>query len=258
MDNIINIENLSFFYDKGINVLKKVSAKFTKNQIIGIFGPNGCGKTTLLKCISNIYKSYEGDITINEKSLKNLNPLETSKILSYVPQEHSISFPYTVYEMVLMGRNPKMNMMSVISDKDIEICQRAMESTGIMDIAFKPYINLSGGQRQLVLITRAIAQETPVVILDEPTSALDFKNKLNVWEILNELKENGKTIIVCTHEPNHIVWFCDNVLVMKNGEVVSFGKVKEIMNMDTLNTLYGDICSISESGIFPKIKKNRQ
>lgn len=255
MNGIIDIQNLNFFYENESKTLDGISVIFEKNKITGVFGPNGCGKTTLLKCISNIYKNYVGCIRINQQNLKNLDPRKTSKILSFVPQEHTISFPYMAYEMVLMGRNPKMGALSYPTDKDIKKCQKAMEMTETMDIAFKPYDNLSGGQRQLILIARAIAQETPVLILDEPTSALDFKNQINIWNILYNLKKKSKTVIVCTHDPNHILWFCDDVLVMKKGMVFKFGEVKEVMDISTLSFLYGDVCSINESGIFPKSKR---
>lgn len=256
MDSILNVENLSFIYENEDETLNNVSAVFEKNKITGVFGPNGCGKTTLLKCLSNIYKNYEGGIFVNQQNLKNFNPQKTSEILSFVPQEHSISFPYMAYEMVLMGRSPRMGPLSYPSDEDIKVCQKAMEATKTMDIAFKPYVNLSGGQRQLILIARAIAQETPILILDEPTSALDFKNQINIWTVLYSLKESLKTIVVCTHDPNHIIWFCDNVLVMKKGEIIKSGRAEKVMDALTLKLLYGDVCLINDSGIFPKFQKN--
>ncbi|MDO4768821.1 MAG: ABC transporter ATP-binding protein [Brachymonas sp.] len=257
MESVLNVENLSFFYDKETKILNEVSLKFEKNKITGIFGPNGCGKTTLLKCLANIFKNYKGAIRLNEKNLKTFSPLETSKFISFVPQEHGASFPYQVYEMVLMGRNPGMSAIFAPSLKDIKICEKALKETGIMDMAFRAYTNLSGGQRQLVLITRAIAQETPIMILDEPTSALDFRNQINLWTILNELKEREKTIIVCTHDPNHIIWFCDNVVVMNNGEIIKSGPVESVMDISALNILYGNICSMNDFGVFPKFKNKR-
>lgn len=254
MSGIIDVNNLSFFYGKELRILNDVSAIFEKNKITGIFGPNGCGKTTLLKCLANIFKNYQGNISFNKRELKTLTPLETSKSISFVSQEHGASFPYQVYEMVLMGRNPGMNAIFSPSLKDIKICEKALEETGILDMAFKPYTNLSGGQRQLVLITRAIVQETPVMILDEPTSALDFRNQINLWSILNKLKEQEKTIIVCTHDPNHIIWFCDNVVIMNNGEIIKSGPVDKVMDISILNNLYGDICSMNDFGVFPKTK----
>lgn len=254
MDSLVRVQNLSFCYEKKTYIFTDLNTHFKKNLITGIFGSNGSGKTTLLRCIANIYKNYKGFISVDEKNLSKLNPLQTAKILAYVPQEHFVSFAYSVYEMVLMGRNPTLNTFSTVNEKDISICEKAMKKTGIFDIAFKPYVNLSGGQRQLVLIARAISQETPIIILDEPTSSLDFKNQLNIWHLLQELKTEGKTVIVCTHDPNHITWFCDEVVVMKTGKILCQGNVHDVMNINVLNELYGNVCTVRNEGIFPNFK----
>jgi iron complex transport system ATP-binding protein len=127
-----------------------------------------------------------------------------------------------------------------------------MESIGIEHIAAQPYTELSGGQRQMVLIARALAQDTGLIILDEPTSSLDFKNQIKVWKTLNALKETNKTIVVCTHDPNHVLWFCSQVLVLHHGRVMAAGDTKETITRALLEQLYGPVCKVHSGIVTPR------
>lgn len=242
MNNIISVKDLYFNYDYN-DVIKGVSLDINKGKLHALFGPNGSGKTTLLKCITGLLKYKKGSIKINDKEIKNLSPRQLSKYISYVPQDHKISFPFTVKEVVLMGRTPHLGGVLGPSNKDIKYANEAIEVIGIKNIVNKRYTELSGGQRQLVLLARAVAQDTSVMILDEPTSALDFKNQINVWNILKSLKKYNKTVIACTHDPNHVAWFCDSAVVINDGYIVKSGDIDNVMTDEVLNLLYGDICN---------------
>lgn len=249
-DVAIHFENLHFSYDE-TEILHGVSADLPAGDIYALFGPNGSGKTTLLKCLAGLLKPQEGGITICGRALHRGNPRETSRLLSYVPQEHQLSFPFSVREIVLMGRTPHLGGVRGPKAEDVQMAKNAIAQVGITDLAERPYTQLSGGQRQLVMIARALAQDTPVVILDEPTSALDFKNQIHIWKMLSMLKAQGKTVIVCTHDPNHVLWFCDTVLVLCQGRLLRQGPVREVMVNELLNQLYGDICEMSENTVRP-------
>ena len=179
---------------------------------------------------------------------------ERGHLIAYVPQEHSLSFPFTVEEVVLMGRTPHLGGLNRPRRKDEGMAHAAMEEIGIAELAEKPYTQLSGGQRQLVLLARAIAQDTPVIILDEPTSALDFRNQLLVYEILRKLAGKGKMIIACTHDPNHVKWFCDEVLILKAGMVLCQGAVSITLTESCLRELYGGICELRDGMIVPQLE----
>lgn len=248
--NAIHFENLHFSYDE-TEILHGVSAGLPAGDIYALFGPNGSGKTTLLKCLAGLLKPHEGEISICGKSLRKASPRDASRLMSYVPQEHQLSFPFSVREIVLMGRTPHLGGVRGPAAEDVQMANDAIERVGITALADRPYTQLSGGQRQLVMIARALAQDTPVVILDEPTSALDFKNQIHIWKMLSMLKEQGKTVIVCTHDPNHVLWFCDTVLVLCQGELLRQGPVREVMADELLNQLYGDICEMSGNTVRP-------
>ncbi|HHV39155.1 MAG TPA: ABC transporter ATP-binding protein, partial [Tepidimicrobium sp.] len=174
MKYVINIKDLYFGYDNN-KVLKGISVNICNGQLYALFGPNGSGKTTLLKCIAGFLTYKRGTIMVMGKTIKELRPKELSRYISYVPQEHKLSFPFTVEEIVLMGRTPYLGGFSGPSDEDIKYTNDAIKRVGIENIVNRSYTELSGGQRQLVLIARAIAQDTPIVVMDEPTSALDLK-----------------------------------------------------------------------------------
>lgn len=226
-------------------ILHQVSFSVKPGVVCGLFGPNGSGKTTLIRCCSGSHP-YEGVIQVNRSEIKCLPPRELAKHVSYVPQNHVPAFPFSVKEVVLMGRNPYVNQISGPSDEDLIRTQEALDELKIGDLASRPYTELSGGQRQLVILARALNQDTPVLLLDEPASALDFRNQIHLWRLLRRLAEKGKTILACTHDPNHICWFCDQAVVMKNGEVISHGSPRETISAEVMDDLYGDLCSVEQ------------
>lgn len=234
---MLKVENLNFYYGEH-HVLKNISFNAEKPELWALMGPNGGGKTTFFKCIMGFLKPDSGSIIINGINYKEITTSKMAKLISYVPQEHKPPFPFTVREIVLMGRSPYMNGVFGLKNKDYDIADNSMETVGILDIAHKPVTSLSGGQRQLVLIARAIAQDTPIMILDEPTSALDFNNQINIWKILKQIS-SSKLVIACSHDPNHILWFTDKTIAVKNGETKASGITKEIISTQLLKEIYG-------------------
>lgn len=251
----MQIKQVKFSYEKE-EILKGIDAEFYGSGMYAVFGPNGSGKSTLLKCCSGIMQPQKGRIELQGKSLYEMTNRERSRQIAYVPQEHRMSFPFTVEEVVLMGRTPHLGGLGNPAKEDADAAGKAMEEIGILDLKAQAYTNLSGGQRQLVLLARAIAQDTPVIILDEPTSALDFRNQLGVYELLTKLAEKGKMVIACTHDPNHVKWFCEKVLILKDGRVLCQGTVEDTLTEACLRELYGDICELRDGMIVPRVQKN--
>ncbi|MEG1108971.1 MAG: ABC transporter ATP-binding protein, partial [Oscillospiraceae bacterium] len=238
MNGSICFENIHFAYGDE-QVLNGVTAAIEEKGIHSLFGPNGSGKTTLLKCLAGLLRPQRGKILVCGQDMCHQSAKQISRKIAYVPQEYSLSFPFSVFEVVLMGRTPHLGGLGGgPSGHDRDETKLALESVGISDLSKKPFTELSGGQRQLALVARALAQDTPIIILDEPTSALDFKNQLLVWNTLRALKEKGKTIIVCTHDPNHVLWFSDTVTVLQNGNIVGQGKAEKLITNRLLSELY--------------------
>ena len=246
MAAMIEVSELSFAY-KDKRVIKGISFQVEKGALCGLFGPNGSGKTTLFKCCLNFLKPDSGTVVIGNKQVSSMSVSEMARIVSYVPQEHKPSFPFTVREIVLMGRSPYMGGIFGLKKHDYEAADMAMDMLGIADLAHIPASNLSGGQRQLAFIARAVAQNTPVMFLDEPTSALDFSNQIMIWQVLKKISEQGITIIACSHEPNHILWFCDKAVAISNGGVVACGEACCVVTEEMLSNMYGGKYFIAES-----------
>lgn len=248
----MNIDQVHFSYGH-TEILKGVTASFRGAGLHAVFGPNGSGKTTLLKCCTGILKPKTGSITLQDQEIQHMSCRDRGQQIAYVPQEHRLSFPFTVREVVLMGRTPHLGGLGNPSARDVEYADMAIEEIDIQAIAPKAYTQLSGGQRQLVLLARAIAQDTTTVILDEPTSALDFKNQLKVFEILKKMADKGKLVIACTHDPNHVKWFCKEALILKDGMVVQHGEADTVLTQECLNKLYGSVCQLKHGMIIPNI-----
>lgn len=233
----MRIQNLFFSYGAKA-VLKGVSLDITAGRLCGLLGPNGSGKTTLFKCCLGFLKPGGGGIVLGEQPLSSYSPRHLAAHVAYVPQEHQPAFPYLVREMVEMGRTPHLGAMPTLSKHDHHAVDHALERVGLRGLADENYNHLSGGQRQLVLVARALAQEASLMFLDEPTSSLDFSNQLIVWETVRDIAAEGLGVVICCHDPNHILWFCDEVAALKDGHLLKAGPVGETMTRELLEEIY--------------------
>lgn len=239
--NALDIRALSFCYG-GQKVLEDISLSVKAGEICGLLGPNGCGKSTLFRCCMGFLHPHGGQIRVQGINIAHMKPSALAAHVAYVPQEHRQAFPFTVRDMVLMGRSPRMSGWFRLRKEDERIAEEAMERIGILHLADRPCSQLSGGQRQLVLIARAMTQQTPLILLDEPTSALDFSNQLAVWNVLREVAAQGVAVLVCCHDPNHILWFCDKAAVMHEGHVCAEGPSTHVVTEEVLQRIYGPQC----------------
>lgn len=234
---MLNIDELAVGYGKE-PVLEDISLSVAEGRLCCLLGPNGCGKTTLLKCCLGFLKPHRGKILLNERCIFTFSASEQARVVAYVPQSHSPAFPYSVRTIVEMGRNPHYRSFGFSSEEHLLHVERALELTGIKGLESRPYTQLSGGQRQLVLLARAYAQNTPLILLDEPTASLDFRNQMLAWRIIRSFADAGKTILISTHHPNHVLWFADDVAVINNGKLAAFGQAGSVITQEILDEIY--------------------
>ncbi|EHP89085.1 ABC transporter ATP-binding protein [Methanotorris formicicus] len=237
---MLRIENLYFYYEEK-EILRGVNLKL-KHEVGCILGANGVGKSTLLKSIVGLLKPKKGIIEFNGKNILNLGFKDRAKLISYVPQEFSINFPYTVFDTVLMGRNPHVDFLEGPNSKDEKITLKCLNILGINYLKDRPFTQLSGGQKRLVLIARGLAQEGKLMIFDEPTSYLDFKNQILVLSVIEKISRKfGKLVLLSLHDPNLAFFFCDNVFLMKDGVIIDCGKPDDVITEENIERLYNGL-----------------
>ncbi|WP_440953972.1 ABC transporter ATP-binding protein [Methanosarcina sp. Mfa9] len=220
----ISIRDISLSYEKDL-VLNRINFSIKKGSVVTLVGPNGCGKTTLLKIINGFLRQNEGTVYIDGRNLEGVANQELAKILGHVSQLHKSSFPFSVLDVVLTGRMPHIPMFSTPGKKDIEKAYEVLEFMGIAHFAQKSYTQLSGGERQLVMIAKALAQEPDFLLLDEPTSFLDLKNQIHVLKtIINLSRTRHITVLMTLHEPNHALLFSDEIILLRKLEDTGKGK----------------------------------
>lgn len=233
----IVVKNLSFSYDTQV-VLNKVGFKVEENQLLSVLGPNGVGKSTLFSCILGLLNNYTGSITVEGQDIRNISIREMARRIAYIPQSHYPSFNYTVFDMVLMGTTHQISTFSTPGKKQIERAEQALQRMGIEHLHERGFSMISGGERQLTMIARALAQNAHILIMDEPTANLDFGNQIKVLTQIKSLANDGYTIIQSTHNPDQTFLFSDSVLALKDGEVFAWGKPADVVNQDLIRSLY--------------------
>lgn len=237
----VEVKSLWFSHgEKGREVLKGVSFSAPSGFITAILGPNGSGKSTLFRCIAGIWRPVKGEVFVEGRGIGKLSFRDRARLFAMVPQEHTPPFPYRVFDVVLMGRASYVGFLSSPKKKDYEAAEEAIALVGIEHIKDVPYTKVSGGERQLVLVARALAQASPVIILDEPTSHLDFRNQLKVLGIVKSIsKERGVTVLVTLHDPNLAMTFADHAIVISDGSVVAEGLPCRVITEELIKEVYG-------------------
>jgi iron complex transport system ATP-binding protein len=241
----LTVNKLSFKYD-GTQVLKDVNLEVKIGEMLSIVGPNGSGKSTLLKCINRILKTQQNTVLIDGEDTNKLNLKELSKIMGYVPQSSTNTFPFTVFDIVLMGRKPYIHWS--LSERDTEIVAEMMDYIGIGDLAMRHFNELSGGEQQKVIIARALAQQPQFLLLDEPTSSLDIRHQLEILCILKSLaKTNHCSVIVAMHDLNLASRFSDRMLMLKKGSIFTVGTPDAVLTKENIESVYGIKTQVTNS-----------
>ena len=236
---MLEVKNLYSGYD-GRDILKDISFKVKNGENLCIVGPNGCGKSTLLKSIANLLE-HRGSVIIDGKEVSSMDKKSFARKIGLMSQITQIYFPYTIYDTVSLGRYAySKGALSKLSKEDDRIILESIEKVGLLDIKDKMITELSGGQIQRVFLARVFAQDPDIILLDEPTNHLDFKHQIELLENLSEwVKKNNKIVIGVLHDLNLVQYFADNVLMIKSGKGVSYGKPEDVFKRDVLNDIYG-------------------
>jgi iron complex transport system ATP-binding protein len=255
LSSAIEIKNLSHSYDSLV-VLNTLTFSIEKGDFFIIIGPNGSGKTTLLKIISGLVKLQQGDLAILDQSIQSYTRKALAKKIAYVPQMVSMDFPFTVLEVVLMGRSPHLGPLGLGQEKDVEIATKAMTFTGIEHLTGRKLEQLSGGEQQRVLIARAICQEPEVILLDEPTASLDLAHQVRIMDMMEKLKnEKNVTIVMVSHDVNLAAMYGENLLLLKEGRILGRGRPEDVITYQALEKAYGCTILVDESpvGEYPRV-----
>ncbi|MCE5334145.1 MAG: ABC transporter ATP-binding protein [Desulfobacteraceae bacterium] len=256
---MIEVKGLTFAHKGAAEpVLRDIGFRADSAEVTAVLGPNGSGKTTLFQCLLGVWKAKEGEVRLSGRPIGALTRIEIARRLSSVPQEHDPPFPYSCFDIVLMGRTAHIGVFSSPARKDRALSREAMKALGVDHLAARPYTQVSGGERQMVLIARCLAQDVPAMLLDEPTAHLDFRNQITILKRVKEIvHEKNLVALMNLHDPNMALLFADKVLLLKDGRLLAQGKPHEVITRKSLLEVYGlEVEFISENGfrmICPKI-----
>lgn len=233
----LEVRHLSFSYGAH-EVLKDISFDLQPGEFLSVLGPNGVGKSTLFRCILGLLTDYQGEILSDGESLKHMPHREMARRIAYIPQINRPTFGYTVLDTVLMGTTRQVSMFSQPGREQIAAARKALERVGAAHLTERDFSFLSGGEQQLVLVARAIAQQAEILIMDEPTSALDFGNQLRILQLVKELAGEGYGVLLSTHNPQHALSFATRILALSDGKVAALGKADEVLTPALVKQLY--------------------
>ncbi|MCL2489440.1 MAG: ABC transporter ATP-binding protein [Propionibacteriaceae bacterium] len=234
----LEVKNLSYSYGRH-QVLNNVSLTAAEGQCVCLLGANGAGKTTLFRCVLGLLSGYSGDILLDGESCRQLSVRELARRIAYVPQAHSPAFNYSVFDTVLMGTSVLTDVLRTPGASEADVAQKMLEMMQIADLADRGFAELSGGERQLVLISRALAQQSRVIVMDEPTANLDYGNQLMVMRQAKQLAGQGYLVVLSTHSPELALLFADQVIVLDDGVIDASGDAQTVLTPAVIHKTYG-------------------
>ncbi len=243
-DSLLEIRELHKYYDDGYHAVRGISYSLPPGKLVGLIGPNGCGKSTMMKCINRMHNPSSGDILIDGKSVLNQPPSDIAKIVATVPAELRNSFGLTVYETVMLGRYPFLKNVWWETENDESAVEDALKKFGVYHLQDRQLNMLSSGEMQRVLIAKAYVQEPRLMLVDEPTSHLDMKYKLDVMEYMNAMVKKDMTVLVAEHDISLMARYCDLCIIMRKGEIIAIGKPKEVITPEIIDKVYDVYASV--------------
>ncbi len=235
----LSLKNISFRYHvEESNVVDAVSLEIPAQKVTAILGPNGAGKTSLLHIILGFIKPHTGQVLVAGKPHSDYSKQKISQLVGLVPQHETIPFNFSVFEYVVLGRSPYLEPFQMPREADYQIANQILGDLGLSRLSRKPVTELSGGERQMIHLARALAQQTEILLLDEPTTHLDLGNQSRILSALRDLSVQGITILFTTHDPNAATFIADNVILMNKGRIVEQGSVAETLTEEKLSAIY--------------------
>jgi iron complex transport system ATP-binding protein len=235
---LLEVRGAAFKYGRR-TIFTSIDLDVYAGEVLTILGPNGCGKSTLLRCIGGALTLAEGTVRFGNDDLSSLEPAVRARKIGFLFQDHTPTFPFTALEVASMGRTPYLSIFGTPSPRDTALAEAALDTVGIRHLKDRPYTELSGGERQLVLLSRTLAQQPDVILLDEPTAHLDLKNQVLCLKTLGALAAQGRSMIMTTHDPNHAFLFAGRVVLMKPDGSILAGAASDVLTDATLSMIYG-------------------
>jgi iron complex transport system ATP-binding protein len=247
MGVVLTVSDLAFAYDGGPPVWSDISLEVRAGEVLSVLGPNGTGKSTLLRCMAGLHVPSAGQVVIEGAKVQDMSRKQIAQAVAFVPQMHTPIFSFCALEVVVMGRTAHIGMFASPSAKDYSIAEEAMKTLGILHLAKKSYDETSGGERQLILFARALAQESRILLLDEPTSHLDFGNQARTLVLVRKLADQGLAVVMTTHFPDHALGFSERTALIAGGVMQGYGNTHETLDPEMLSSLYGlpvEVCTL--------------
>ena len=234
---LLRVHGARFSYGQR-EVLKGIDLEVFRGDVLCLLGPNGSGKTTLLRCMAGASRPSAGSVRLDDAEVGALSAPDRARRIGFLFQDHTPTFPFAVRDVVVMGRAPHLGLFGSPGPRDSALAADALERVGIGSLAGRPYTQVSGGERQLVLLARTLVQTPDAILLDEPMTHLDFRNQVRVLRIIRSLADDGLTIVMSTHDPNHALWLRGRAALMKDGRVVAVGHASDVITESNVSTAY--------------------
>jgi len=247
----LQVDHLYFSYGNH-SVLKGVSFEVPDQGFVSLLGPNGAGKSTLFRCMLGLLPAQQGTVRIHGKDIKSMTPVELSRTVAYIPQSHNPVYNFSVFDMVLMGTTSQLPRYAVPGKAQHQLAEEAMERMGVAHLRDRGCVNISGGERQLALIARAMVQQAKILVMDEPSANLDYGNKMRVMQTVKRLSKEGYTVFQSTHDPDQAYLYSDQILALYQGAVLADGTPKDVMTDKLISKLYGvdvEVCSMRQDEV---------
>jgi iron complex transport system ATP-binding protein len=233
----LEASRLSFRYGADA-VVDGISLALEPGEVLGIIGPNGSGKSTLIRLLSGVLTPCSGEVKLHGRPLSLHSRREIARAMAVVPQETMIEFPYSVTEVVLMGRSPHFGGFAFEGDRDVDAAYAAMRRTSTEHLARRSIHELSGGERQRVILARALAQEASILLLDEPAAFLDIRHEVEIYDLIHDLQEEGKSIVTVLHDLNLAALYCDRLALIRGGRLINLGTPEEVITYAAITQVY--------------------
>ncbi|NLA87821.1 MAG: ABC transporter ATP-binding protein [Clostridiales bacterium] len=249
---MLSIQGLCFYYHTDRIILEDITFELNDHEILCLLGPNGTGKTTLLRCILSLHKPKRGVIKLDGCDIMKINSKRRAELMAYVPQATTVAFPYKAEDIVLMGRVSHLGLGSQPGKKDRRLAVEAMERLDILHMRDYQFNEMSGGEKQMVLVARALAQQARILVMDEPTANLDYCNQVKMLQVIKNLAAQDYAILMTSHYPDHAFLACTKTILMRDGLIMAQGAPREVVTTENLSRLYATPVAVTEAYIGEK------